>query len=1243
MKKKIISWSLVLMLLLNLVFPNVNILAEEGTMTEAGQTEQAETTENLMPQAASPTTIQLVRQQPQANDVLGKLKDMEETLLQDGSLILPGGTLDPKKPFEIKVSFGVPVEGDLGATPETSVHQGDKATITLGKGFQIKGEVTCKLESQDSKKIGTVVLKQVGEEIIADISFDGEESIYDGQSQNVTAEFRAAFEAASSGSGQTGGELGIVILGKDYHLQLPKKIEYVMTKTGQADLANKVVNWTITVEAREKEHPENQKDLAGYTLVDDLTKAGPYKADSLTVGGNAAVPTEVTANELKYTFPANSVSPQVITLQTTLTDKEANPQKPNAPTIKFNKAALYLNMQEDAKAEAAYEVKELGKQWIAKEGGHPSIEADGSYSFEWIITVNQEKESLPSAVVTDQLQEGMTFLNAKMVKKAEPNVIVKEWTQKPADDKYELGDIEDEMRLIIRVKAERRHQEIARTFKNTAEITWANNPYPFPAKADFKFDFFDLFNRSFEKNVEGEKTSSDPQRGRNWENAAIRWKIRVSKAVFTELNDPRVFELMIYDKKEVPGLGQNVSPIKDLELNADSRAALGLQSDAAMKAFMTDLLPVYGSYQKYMNQADSFQPLSGLTKDNIKVHPVFKGNVQVGDLVEISGGDTTVDWEFILEGTVTDWYYMYRQPKPESVDNTAHLFNGTVLKDRDRFRMKAYKLRLLDKELLAEDKAEEFRKAPTAELANNAKTTEADKGYHYADNTVIYRISVNGDNHQYLDLTMGKLVLKDVLPQGWEFVKINEDADYLIFNGQTIGHDTDDTSVMAEGEAINGQQGTAVAGLGWTADEFIGKGEVNIQMNQISRPYVVFLAARPTEAKLKEYLTGKEAPVAKNTVIFKGDKVANDLFREQKVEFDVRLLNKDVITLGGVLEWTIQYNLKNFPVPVEKAVLEDTLSEGMNLRMKADGSLDLENAFFLNEVTAGTEKRIPLTEGQDITYDAGTRTLTLNLPDKQKTYRFTYLTDVTGTEGTKLNNKVKLKGMDGNSQTTEKEYKIQAIDGGGSYKANALIEIRKVDEAGNPLAGAEFQLTAAGTAPQTLTTGATGFLRFNHLLDEIGTRTYTLKETKAPEGYLLDETEHTVAVERESATKVKVLIDGIETREIRVVNQRKPVDPGNDTPLKPYDPDNGDDTPPVTPPTPPVTPVTPPADIDENPIPEGNTTVPQESVTVPEVPFTDEIPEGVPELPKTGGIPGEAFSFFGMALAALGLLFKRSK
>ncbi len=120
-----------------------------------------------------------------------------------------------------------------------------------------------------------------------------------------------------------------------------------------------------------------------------------------------------------------------------------------------------------------------------------------------------------------------------------------------------------------------------------------------------------------------------------------------------------------------------------------------------------------------------------------------------------------------------------------------------------------------------------------------------------------------------------------------------------------------------------------------------------------------------------------------------------------------------------------------------------------------------------------------------------------------------------------------------------------------------------------------------------------------------------------------------------------VQISGDVTAGFTIVNtQQTPPPPyvpdtpgGNDNPPTP--PTTPPVTPPTTPNTPPTTPNTPPTvDIDEEATPEGST-------TTPEIPFEDEIPQGVPELPKTSGIPAAGFSLLGLALAVLGLLFKR--
>lgn len=132
----------------------------------------------------------------------------------------------------------------------------------------------------------------------------------------------------------------------------------------------------------------------------------------------------------------------------------------------------------------------------------------------------------------------------------------------------------------------------------------------------------------------------------------------------------------------------------------------------------------------------------------------------------------------------------------------------------------------------------------------------------------------------------------------------------------------------------------------------------------------------------------------------------------------------------------------------------------------------------------------------------------------------------TGTDGTALFDKLRfgdytLKelnppvGYKPNDQT----YPI-TIDGGDNKSASRTIEneqilvpiqVKKTDADGNPLAGAVFTLydstkNAIQTSPATGTDGLTGF-------KNIPFGTYTIRETTAPDGYLLSNTVKTVTVD----------------------------------------------------------------------------------------------------------------------------------
>lgn len=71
------------------------------------------------------------------------------------------------------------------------------------------------------------------------------------------------------------------------------------------------------------------------------------------------------------------------------------------------------------------------------------------------------------------------------------------------------------------------------------------------------------------------------------------------------------------------------------------------------------------------------------------------------------------------------------------------------------------------------------------------------------------------------------------------------------------------------------------------------------------------------------------------------------------------------------------------------------------------------------------------------------------------------------------------------------------------------IQVTKTNEKGEVLPGAEFTLYSGSTVIQTATTGENGIATFSN----VPFGNYTVKETKAPDGYLLNPTEKAVAVD----------------------------------------------------------------------------------------------------------------------------------
>lgn len=997
------------------------------------------------------------------------LTDLTATITQDGSAILEGGSITSTKPIRVGISFGVPVSGD-NPTPADPVQKGDTVTFDLSSAFTLLSGDTIEL------KMGTLLVGHatfttdpITNMVTATVTFDGDNSVFDGTSNTVTCQFGANFEYDGSGAGGSTGDHTVTILEKTYTVNVPAlPIEYDVTKTGTADLANQSITWEVNISATQG---GAAVDLAGYQFFDDLQTVGTYIPSSFQVNRVDAAP-DTAGNALRYVFPDGSNSPKIITFKTKISDAAYYVTSEQ----KVNNTAQLLNSESTTVNEGQFEVKFTPK-WIEKTGVSSDRDEHGNLNvgnynptnrtITWTITANHMGATLNNVVITDVLPSGLTLKSANW----------QVWTGSAwdtatsitpnASGEYAIGNINSKILLTIVTNVPDDAYTTGTTaYSNSASIHWDGLSGPGLATGSI--------NVGVGYNAISKFGVTDTA------NQKICWTVNVD-AKGQSIPDLKVYDLLVYGNS--------------INLGAVTGLPSGITS--------TDLTSRYG--QKYAGNFSGSYP--------VNVIPIMQGTTQVADLLEITGLSTNVLNTFSFDSQVVD-PNIFAGNKTSTVRNTATLFSANVKLNAATGSVN-YTNRMLLKGMLKREAMSD-----PASGVNSSLTSNALEGFDYQDKSAIFRLNVNADGINLTDATnaagqtLGSATLTDTLPDGWEFVDIVSGSKYLIFegtgqsNGTVLATDTTPDTVAGLGASFNGRTAT-------------------FTFSSLDQPYVILVKARPISDTAAGYFDSNETTTVRNNVTLNTENWTAGVSSYQDVTITSQILGKTTVQpTAGELRWTVDYKPYDLAQLGEK--LEDQLPVGIDLRTDSNGALLLDGNITANEMTLNADgsytvgSPVTLELGTNVSYDNATRALSFIIPDNTKAYRFSYITDITGEPGT-VTNKVSLLGSSTEQEETSKPYVITASDGSASLLRNGWISITKTDGAGVPLPDAEFTLYAMDgtTVIKKGVTGSDGAVKLKVIPDG----KYILRETAVPAGYTLESVTHSLVVTT-SGSAVTASIDG---------------------------------------------------------------------------------------------------------------------
>lgn len=1225
--------------------------------------------------------------QTQKRDVSDLLR-VEKTLIMDGNAVPEGGQIDLTKEFSVNLKISVPVVGDNNddhPDPSLYVQAGNVAKIEISENVIIPDSYNTEMygaavELSDGNttnrlKVGTAKLIKEGEKVYAELTFDGDSQVFDGTLHSVVLQHVLGLKIDTNQVVEKNNQRYITLFGKK--IQIEEQERFQASKTGQLVKESKEIHWTIHLARKSKDGVN--LDLDGYVLEEDFShmpNATHGKLVKIRRNMGQVQETELNWDDsagnggrFRYTFPAGSQEEFEFKIVTKLTDLEFYLESIEG---KKNEFRLYRPSGEEVYLKDREETVLIEKHDYIEKSSIQELEEGGVQKAIWAILINQDGLALENVSIVDVLGEDIyfeaaqwqvgNFVNGKWQYEDKGAVI----TSYPVNGEFVLGNIHQRHRLLIKTRFDLKGQ-IAKVFANTAIVKFGNGV------AFSDTHHLVIGNKSVFTKMASKSYSASPY---------IEWDFNVKKEFLQTLVEPKVYDLFVF-KSDI-----------ELEHLQQTDKIKGLPQDIQMK----DLLPKALYYLQY----HSVKNLD--TSLNLRTYPITYEDVHIADLVEVSGS-RDIEWNYTLVSNPMKKEHISRNVD-ERYGNTAMIFNGRE-KSLVSESLTRYDSLIMKKELIVPENIAKIQANPQVDLVNQIAVPTDFKGYHSKLGKILFRIDINANAHPNLKTALGDITLQDLLPEALFLDKVTDQDDFLIYRAKATMKIESSSSwtketiqrVDAVGEKLSPQEMEQL-GIEVTSDQ---RRTITFRFTKgLSEAYSIVVAAKISPEKLPEYLrNGIEHKVANMVRLYYqndtdipgiSDTSASMLEKYRDVDIKINPLEKaslppqDLAERDGTIRWQVFANTYQVVTNFPSIKLQDRLGAGMSLKTDTIGDSKRPAYITLQEYEdeEDTEAEVILLEfGKNIHYDETQAIMTVDLPRKDKRYRLDYTTVIRNDivlAGTDLSNNVALVVENQNVSEKTAKYSVLDYDIKVEYQKNAWLDLFKTDNSKEklPLKDAEFTLERLSTGEKVVkTSDVNGYIRFTQLKEG----EYRLKETKAPEGYVLDDTAHRIVVrKKQGVVGVEVLVDGSLSTSLHAVNKKPSIpliplvpyipneDQPKEEPKKPEPPKVKIPMIPLVPATPivpekpsiPLTPYIPtpnnpekpyiPADeLEDGSTPYGDSKRPippkgtpedgEPKEPLPENPF----PFGNSELPKTGGVGTGNLLWLGSFLFALGFFTRKKK